>query len=133
MKKIIYMDKITRCYVNFHLQYIFVFGDNDARTGFGGQAKEMRGALNAIGIRVKKLPSMQPGSFYTDNEFDENCRKLQEDLDKFDDYARDCRYHAIVFPKNGIGTGMAKLSVTAPKTWNFLVEELRKRGIMLCR
>ena len=59
----------------------FVFGDNDQRRGNGGQAC-IRPAKNSIGIRTKKYPSIDKGAFYTDNEFQENVRKIDEDINK---------------------------------------------------
>lgn len=102
---------------------IFVFGDNDQRTGFGGQAKEMRGEPNAIGIRVKKSPSMDSGSFYTDDEYESNARKIAEDLEHLYKVALG---KVIVFPTNGIGTGMAMLNRTAPRTFAYLTFALKQ-------
>lgn len=38
-----YRDHITRAMLRAEPEKLFVFGDNFVRTGFGGQAKEMRG------------------------------------------------------------------------------------------
>jgi hypothetical protein len=101
---------------------IFVFGDNDRRSGFGGQAKEMRGEPNAIGVRVKKAPSMDPSSFYTDDDFGANAAKIAEDLNLL---AKIAHNKTIVFPEDGIGTGMAMLNRTAPQTFLYLTTNLR--------
>lgn len=114
---IIYKKYITRNDLKSNPTKIFVFGDNDERFGFGGQAKEMRGERNAVGIRVKKSPSMQPYAFYTDEEYDHNIKKIQEDLLTLEYLANN---KTIVFPENGIGTGLAGLGQHAPKTYVFL-------------
>jgi hypothetical protein len=124
MYNIVYKKFITRSDVKRNNNDIFIFGDNDQRSGFGGQAKEMRGEPNAIGIRVKKLPSMNEGSFYTDNEYEENIRKINEDLNHLEKLLH---AQTIVFPANGIGTGMAKLNITAPETFNYLTKSLKQR------
>ncbi len=48
------MDYITREIVRDNPKKIFVFGDNDERDGFGGQAGQMRGEKNSIGIQQRK-------------------------------------------------------------------------------
>ncbi len=53
---------------------MYLFGDNDMRVGKGGQAKEMRGEPNAIGIRVKKAPKTT-NAYYTDEEYQSNIEK----------------------------------------------------------
>jgi len=119
---ITYKKFITRNDVQ-NTNAIFVFGDNDQRSGFGGQAKEMRGEPNTIGIRVKKLPSMNNKAFYTDDEYNENIKKINEDLSRL----KQSSYNkSIIFPENGIGTGMAKLNITAPKTFNYLNTQLKQ-------
>ena len=52
---------ITREELQRHPELIFVFGDNMLRKGFGGQAKEMRGEPNAVGVPVKWRPSRDAG------------------------------------------------------------------------
>jgi len=126
---IIYMDAITRDYVNTHPEYLFVFGDNDERMGYGGQANAMRGAVNSHGIRVKKSPTMQPDAFYKDDELEDNAKKIQSDITSMDKKVLMLKFEAIVFPTNGIGTGLAQLEQKAPLTWDFLCTRLRKRGI----
>jgi hypothetical protein len=101
-----------------------VFGDNDQRAGLGGQAKEMRGEQNAIGIRVKKSPAMDADSFYTDSEYDSNIEKIAEDLTRLSVFAWG---KTIVFPESGIGTGLALLKSKAPKTFAYLNESLLKK------
>jgi len=88
---------------------IFVFGDNDIRRGRGGQAI-IRDCDNTIGIRTKRLPSMTPGSFYSDTE-----EQLQNILDDFLAVAELNLDHKVWFPANGFGTGRARLGITAPR------------------
>jgi hypothetical protein len=42
---------------------LFVFGDNDARQGFAGQAV-IRGEPNAIGLTTKRIPSHVAHAYY---------------------------------------------------------------------
>jgi hypothetical protein len=55
-----------------------VFGDNGRRIGFGGQAKEMRGEPNAIGVATNWEPSNRPNAFFSDTMV---CRtQVERDL-----------------------------------------------------
>lgn len=114
---IIYLREIMRSMVQLNPNKIFVFGDNDARSGYGGQAKEMRGETNTVGIRVKKRPSMDFDSFYTDDEYEINIRKIDSDLDRL---RRVSIGKDIVFPTMGIGTGRARMQDFAPQTFDYL-------------
>ncbi len=51
---LLYIKKYTRAYIRAHPDWLFVFGDNMMRRGFGGQAAEARGEPNAIGIATKR-------------------------------------------------------------------------------
>lgn len=117
MYNIIYKKFITRQDVRDNNNKIFVFGDNDQRSGYGGQAKAMRGEPNAIGIRVKKYPSIDEQSFYIDKEYFKNTIKIDEDIKILEIAAHS---KDIIFPENGIGTGLAQLNVRSPKTFYYL-------------
>lgn len=66
--KIEIRDRVTRETVRTERDKIFLFGDNLLEQGFGGQAAEMRGEENTVGIPTKKAPSNDPNSFFTDKE-----------------------------------------------------------------
>lgn len=112
--------KITPTYVRNHPEVLFVFGDNDKREGKGGQAK-IRDEKNTIGFRTKKAPHTKPGAYYTDKEYAENIRKMQEDLDEI--RLRAPLYSRVYFIP-GIGEGRAKLKEKAPKTYAWMKENL---------
>ena len=99
----------------------YLFGDNDMRRGKGGQAKEMRGEPNAIGIRVKKAPSTG-NAYYNDKEYKENIRKIDEDFQSVDIMLE--RGEIVIIPTDGMGTGLAKLKEFAPKTLDYLQKRL---------
>jgi len=126
MYKIIYKKFITRQDVRNNDDALFIFGDNDQRIGYGGQAKAMRGEPNAIGIRVKKSPSMDHNSFYTDNELMENIIKIDSDINNIIRYLY-AKEKTIIFPEDGIGTGLAQLPRKAPKTFEYLNTILRHK------
>jgi hypothetical protein len=101
---------------------IFVFGDNNARVGKGGQAI-IRDLPNSIGIRTKKGPSSKSVAYYTDLEYEINCLNILEDILKIKSLHLNGK--TIVFSKGGYGTGLASLKEKAPKTYHFLVDSLR--------
>ena len=96
----------------------YVYGDNDLREGYGGQAAAMRGLPNTIGIRTKKAPGVKPEDYYTDDEFEANKAKIQEDLDTLSSALLAGKL--IIMPWDGVGTGRAFLRTKAPKTFAFL-------------
>ncbi len=57
---------ITRQMVRAEPEAYWVFGDNLARKGLGGKAREMRGEPNTIGIVTKRAPTMNPEAFFSD-------------------------------------------------------------------
>jgi hypothetical protein len=97
---------------------IFIFGDNSVQRGKGGQAI-IRGQENAFGIPTKKLPSMSEKAFYSDSELENNKKEINEAIEKIKTDGR-----PVVFPKDGIGTGLAKLKEKAPQTYDYLNTKL---------
>jgi hypothetical protein len=118
---------ITVSYVQQCDTTLFVFGDNDKRTGKGGQAV-IRDEPNTIGIRTKKAPRSYLSAYYTDDEYAENIRKIGEDLDSIIKMAED---YDNVFFIPGIGRGLAKLHVKAPKTYKWAERKIRETWILV--
>lgn len=112
------MESITRGIVRANPSVLFLFGDNDARVGLGGQAKAMRGELNARGIRVKKLPAMTPDAFWTDTEYEQNEAKIDEDFWPVERHL--AMGGAVVIPASGIGSGLGRMGVKCPKSYLYL-------------
>lgn len=101
----------------------YLFGDNLVRKGFGGQAKEMRGEPNAIGIATKRTPSNNPGEFFSDDTFDENVAAIEKDLIPAFDHVRSGGI--LIIPADGLGTGLSELPQRAPRTNAYLEEQLK--------
>lgn len=92
----------------------YVFGDNLLGIGFGGQAKAMRGEPNAVGIPTKAAPYV-----YADDSM--ALHFLSRWVDAF--MALDVHLHSghnVVWPTDGIGTGLADLPTKAPTLWQTL-------------
>lgn len=115
---------ITRDMVIGTPNILYIFGDNVMRAGFGGQAKEMRGEPNAYGIATKMAPSSEERAFFTDDMLDYNKEIILKDIQNIKDAWNTGKYTNITLPP--IGEGLADLKNKAPKTWEFLQEELNK-------
>lgn len=101
---------------------IFVFGDNNARSGKGGQAI-IRGLLNTAGIRTKKAPNNRSTSFYKDTDLEENKKNILEDVTNIKNHM--LFGYTIVLSSGGYGTGLANLKEFAPKTFEYLCQVLK--------
>lgn len=98
---------IQKCRAN--PEHIHVFGDNLAGYGTAGQAC-IRNEPNAFGIPTKRYPSMKAGSFFTDKSCErEHVLKALRELYTIG------KNRTIVFPVNGIGTGMVNMPGSSPK------------------
>jgi len=119
---------ITRQDLKNNPNVIYVFGDNTQRVGLGGQAKEMRGEPNAHGVATKWAPGWDDADFFKDDE-----ASFKACISDFKDifYAlRDGK--TVVFPSDGLGTGLSMLPQKAPKLYarlHLIVQSLCKEII----
>lgn len=104
----------------------FVFGDNLRRKGYGGQAKEMRGEPNAIGIPTKVYPSMYEDAFFTDKFLQKIWVELLPDYLFIEAILQ--AGHTVVWPSHNIGTGLSAVADKAPVLWS-LMEGQREKFI----
>jgi hypothetical protein len=97
---------------------IYVFGDNVQRVGTGGQA-QIRNNPNAMGIATKISPSMTESAFMSDEDLNNNKQIIDGDIAKIKATGK-----VVVMPKDGLGTGLAKLKEKAPQTYAYLRQRL---------
>jgi hypothetical protein len=95
---------------------IYIFGDNLLRVGEAGQAS-IRSCNNAIGIATKKKPSMEKSAFFSDKEYDKLEPFLKKEMDKIINILFSNDLDTLVFPRDGLGTGLSKLPQMAPKVF----------------
>lgn len=114
------VSRYTNADVKANPDKIYVFGDNVQRTGTGGQA-QIRNNENAFGIATKIEPNNKSEAFMYDNYLEENKDIIDSDIAKIKADGR-----PIVFPKDGLGTGLAKLKEKAPKTYAYLKQRLQE-------
>ena len=117
---IIYQKWICREDLKANPDVWYLFGDNLEMKGYGGQAKEMRGEPNAIGIPTKISPNNLPKSFLSDNNFNQ----VKEVLDHIFSMLKD--YPTIIVPLDGLGTGLAQLPTKAPKIYKYINDWLER-------
>lgn len=122
MTGIEFKEFITRAKVKANRNKLYVFGDNLLKTGYGGQAKEMRGEWNTIGIPTKKSPS----EYLTNNDYEQVVPLIKAKFSIIEGHLQ-CN-HIIVIPSAGIGTGLADLPNKAPRIWKVIKENLEKLG-----
>lgn len=116
---ILFQFRVYRSDLNLNPHVFYVFGDNDQRVGLGGQAKEMRGEVNAWGIRTKRAPNNDDSSFYTN----EDLGKVQEDFRLLEAEVLS-KGQTVVFPTEGLGTGLADLKNRAPAIHQWIENEI---------
>ena len=101
-------------------QNLYIFGENQAQQGTkirgAGQAI-IRGQNNAFGFCTKK--SLY--EYWTDEEKAENVDQIERDIKALLHFSKD---FTLVFPYNGLGTGLSKLHQKAPKTFLYLSRRL---------
>lgn len=108
MPKVIRLSHITRLDVRSNPSALFAFGDNLEGWGFGGQAKEIRGEPNAIGIPTK----VSPRDYLTDDHYDLWYPRALRSFRTLQLYPG-----VVVYPLQGVGTGLARLEARAPRLW----------------
>ncbi len=119
---LIFQKRIYREDLQANPHITYVFGDNEQRTGMGGQAGEMRGEPNAFGIPTKKAPNNLSCSFWNDKDYDDKCMVLR--LKFFELETKLFGKGFVVFPLDGIGTGLSDLPNRAPRIYQYLLEEI---------
>ena len=116
--RILYAKTLTRNLCGRYPDYTFVFGDNLKRKGCGGQAV-IRYEPNSFGIPTKREPATYDVSFFSDAG-EERAAVLQALRDL---YVK-AKHGTIVFPADGIGTGLARMRTRSPKLYKEMCEIL---------
>ncbi|UTU07893.1 hypothetical protein CcrC1_gp207c [Caulobacter phage C1] len=100
---------------------LYVFGDNVARKGFGGQAAELRGEPNAVGVRTKYTPGEM---YFVEAPLETEAQKKMIDEDMRRLFKHVQQGGIVVWPSAGIGTNRARMAITAPTTFEYLQGKL---------
>lgn len=113
-----YIKWITRDMLKTEPKARFVFGDNCARVGFGGQAAACRGEPNAIGVATL----YSPGDFYLPDD-PRALMTVTGDLHRVSMALDEGRI--VYVPADGLGTGLARLRENAPALHRLIVAFFR--------
>lgn len=120
---IIFQHRIYRLDLRNNPDVLYVFGDNVRRVGMGGQAGEMRGEPNAIGIATKWLPTMDEMAFFCDGDYDRIAKIIDEDFNPL--YAAVEKGKTVIFPSDGIGTGLSEMPTRCPQLYKLVRDNIR--------
>lgn len=102
---------------------LFLFGDNLEESGYGGQAKQMRGEPNAVGIPTKRKPTNGHDAYFYERDIDEVKELLEPIFLKLNRHIKSGG--VIIAPAAGVGTGFARLQHTAPNILAYIAQELK--------
>jgi hypothetical protein len=116
------VHRYTRDMIREDPDGLYLIGDNEARDGFGGQAREARGEPNALGIPTKRSPGRSYPDFWSDATLASNVAAIDYALKLVREELEGGR--PIVVPAEGIGTSRAELHQRAPQTLAFLQRRL---------
>jgi hypothetical protein len=119
---LIYQKVIFRDDLQNNPKVLYVFGDNVERWGLKGQAKEMRGEPNAIGVATKWAPNNKAESFFSDRSYYPIMEIIRADMQPVIQALNDGR--TVIWPADGIGSGLSNLEQNAPKVWQNLGKAL---------
>lgn len=115
---VVYLNWITRKMLVDKPEARFVFGDNRARVGLGGQAGEMRGEPNALGVATLH----SPGKYYQSGD-PLALSAVSSDLHVVAQALAVGR--TVYAPVAGLGTGLAHLQENAPELHRLIVAFFR--------
>lgn len=121
---VIFQKFIYRADLRANPDVLYIFGDNLHRKGLGGQAKEMRGEPNAVGIATKAEPSQLPNSFFSDEDFDLFEKHYFEDIGRILMHLDNDG--VVIVPLDGLGTGLSELPTRAPLINKFIIESIEQ-------
>lgn len=120
---ITYQKFILRTDLQANPEDLYVFGDNVKRVGMGGQAAYMRGEPNAVGVATKWTPSLDPTAYFYDSQMSQIQTIWHDDTERLIQHL--LKGGNVVWPEDGIGTGLSAVPTHAPKIWEWM-EQYRK-------
>lgn len=118
------VERYTRFEIRARPAWLYVFGDNMRRRGSKGQALEARDEPNAVGIPTKWAPGTHQRDYFFDGDFDAVKHILDAEFAKLE--AHLAAGGNVVWPADGIGTGLAELPTRAPKIHAYIEERLKR-------
>lgn len=116
---VITQKRIYRSDLKANPDTLYVFGDNMQRVGLGGQAGEMRGEPNAVGVATKVSPGCGPYDYFADDNNAPSYRTVMTtDLERVREHLRNGGL--VVLPADGLGTGLSEMPKRCPQLFAYL-------------
>jgi hypothetical protein len=125
---VIYVHRYDRRDAQANPGVLYLFGDNDIRKGYGGQAAAMRDEPNAVGVRTKYAPGTAPSDFFSDADFDDATAMINNDLVRPTEHLM--KGGTVVIPLDGLGSGLSELPQRAPRVNHYLMKRLALLAII---
>lgn len=125
---LMFVKRYCREDLQMNRDVLYVFGDNLFRAGLGGQAGACRGEPNAVGIATKKRPGMADDDFFADKNLVQAINHSFDDWDRLKKHLREGG--VVVWPMDGIGSGLSELPTRAPKIDAYFKNELKNLEII---
>jgi hypothetical protein len=116
---------ITRRMLRAHPDWLFVFGDNLAGRGLGGQAREMSGEPNAVGLPTKRRPARDAEAYLADADLPEVQAAAAPAIQRLTQHLN--AGGTVVWSAAAIGTGLADLprrATAIARSYDFVLVEL---------
>lgn len=107
---------------------VYAFGDNLQRRGYGGQARELRGEPNAVGVPTKRAPTTMPADYFTDADLSNPVVVGAIDAAFALLAAALAEGKDVVIPADGLGTGLAELPARAPLVYAYIERKIGELG-----
>ena len=126
---LVFQDYIMPTDIMDHPDWLYLFGDNEQRRGFKGQAAACRGYPNAVGIATKRAPHRGETAYWSEVDYDRAIAIIDRDLAQAFDHMKNGG--TVVCPSAGLGTGLADLGRRAPRIFSHIrkrIKELRSLG-----
>ena len=105
----------------FGTKTLWLYTDNDSKEGKTGQ-DVIRDHPNTCGIPTKKFSTKSKSSCYTDDEYEENKKKIVTAFKRARIMIKVKGYDTVILPIAGFGRDLKK----APQTLLLLNQEMRK-------
>lgn len=97
---------------------LYVFGDNMLGVGKNGQSMYGRGQRNAVGIPTKWKPSRDPEAYFKDSDLEQVKPMIDMAFERLIKHLQ--AGGIVVWPEDGVGTGLARLRELAPVVYRYI-------------
>ncbi len=114
---------VEQCNRNY--KSLYIFGDNTIRKGNAGQAG-IRNCSNSYGIATKHLPSIGSSSYFSDDDISSK-EIIDLDIDTLIKFLNsdENQFLNIIFPGDGLGTGLSDMQNKCPELLKHLNDRLK--------